>query len=179
MRHEPANLWTMQVTKRRRSRKQLQVEDATQHALADSVLPEAISSSPTASNRASTLPSDAPATSQLLNDADVSTAAQPKVAKRKRTASVKSKESNASDIVADAGEPMPIVTPKRRQASKKGKPASAEEAEATPAEAVAAAVEAVTSDDGGNKKVKRQRVKASEVAVDTQVELLDTPVKGN
>ena len=86
------------------------------------------------------------------------------------------------DTAVGDGELMPVLTPTRRPASKKSKAAAAsQEAEATPAEAVAAAVEAVTSENGvkAKKKVKRQQVKASEVAVNAEVELLDTPVKGS
>ena len=155
------------------------MEDATEQALAGPSNPPALPSDPTASNTDTAQTSDAPASSHLTANAASSAATvKPKAAKRKHASASIYNTSKGPLTAVDADELMPVVTPKRRQPSKKAKAAAAEEAEATPAEAVAAAVEAVTSDDDGNKKVKRQRVKASEVAVDTEVELLDTPVKG-
>ena len=165
----------MQITKRRRSRKQLIVEDATSDAVAASSPPQ-----PRLGDTDSAGPSDTP---RALATADSSVAAdapKPKTIKRKRAAT--SMESSGLDTAVIGHELMPVVTPKGRPASRKSKAAAAsEEAEASPVEAIAAAVEAVTSDDGGKvkKKVKRQQVKASEVAVNTEVELLDTPVKGS
>ena len=151
------------------------MEDATEQALAHpSPHPRALPSNPTANITDTAQSSDEPASP----DAASSPAVKPKAGKRKQASGATSQASEGPASMVDADEPMPVVTPKRRHSSKRAKAAPAGEAEATPAEAVAAAVEAVTSDDDGNRKVKRQQVKASEVAVDTQVELLDAPVKG-
>lgn len=164
----------VQMTKRRRSRKQLVVEDAANNALAAPSRPQ-----PLLGDTNSAEPSDTPHAVAIANSNAAADVAKPKTSKRKRAAM--SRESPGLDTAVAGDEPMPLVTPKRKPASKKGKAAAAsQEAEATPAEAVAAAVEAVISDDGGraNRKVKKQRVKASEVAVNTEVELLDSQVKG-
>ncbi|KAL3142635.1 hypothetical protein ABBQ38_002945 [Trebouxia sp. C0009 RCD-2024] len=153
------------VTKRRRSRKQLFVEDATEDALAASAPPHPLLSHTPTSNPHQT--------TTAVPGASAAAAAKPQAAKRKRTASSKASEALGLGVEVDGEGSMPVVTPKHRQASKKAGGAG----EATPAEAVAAAVEAVTS-DGRKKKVKRQRVKASEVAVSTEVELVETSAEG-
>ena len=151
------------------------MEDATNSALAASSPPQ-----PVLGDTDSAGPSDAPHALAIADSNTAVDAREPKTSKRKCTAM--STESPVLDTAVGGGEPMPVVTPKRKPASKKSKAAAAcQEADATPAEAVAAAVDAVASDDGmkAKKKVKRQKVKASEVAVDTEVELLDTPVNGS
>lgn len=151
------------------------VEDATNDALAASSPPQ-----PILGDTDSAGPSDAHHALAIADSSAAADSPKPKTSKRKRAAT--SKESPELDTAVGGDELMPLVTPKHRPASRKSKAAAvAQEAEATPAEAVAAAVEAVTSDDGGNSKnkVKRQQVKASEVAVNTEVELLDAPVKGD
>ena len=148
------------------------VEDATNNALAAPSRPQ-----PLLGDTNSAEPSDTPHAIAIADSNAAADVPKPKTSKRKRAAT--SRESPGLDTAVAGDEPMPLVTPKRKPASKKGKAAAAQE-EATPAEAVAAAVEAVISDDGGraNKKVKKQGVKASEVAVNTEVELLDSQVKG-
>ena len=161
------------------------MEDATDSALAASSvtqaqegISQALLGYPPTSHTDSPTPSDMPSTSRVLANADSNAAAsKPKAVKRKRAAM--STTSKGLDMAVDGDGLMPVVTPKRRQASRKGQAAAAaQEAETTPAEAVAAAVEAVTIADDGKNKVKRQRVKASELAVSTEVELLETPAKG-
>lgn len=170
------------------------VEDATNNALAAPSTPQ-----PHLGITASPEPSDTPHALAPADPGAAADAPKPKASKRKHKAM--SMASRGMDTAVVGGdEPMPVVTPKRRRASKKSKAAAgaqdaestpgeagkesnaaarAQEVAATPGEAVAAAVEAVTSDDGGKVKKKRQRVKASEVAVNTEVELLDAPAKGN
>lgn len=141
------------------------VEDATEDALAASSSPHPLLSHTPTSNPHQT--------TAAPPGASAAAAAKPQAAKRKRAATSKASEALGLGVEADDQGSMPVVTPRHRQASKKaGGPG-----EATPAEAVAAAVEAVTS-DVGKKKVKRQRVKASEVAVSTEVELVEAPAQG-
>ena len=150
------------------------VEDATNNALAAPSRPQ-----PLLGDTNIAEPSDTPHAVAIADSGAAVDSPKPKTSKRKRAAM--SRESPGLDTAVAGDEPMPLVTPKRKPATKKGKAAAAgQEAEATPAEAVAAAVEAVISNDGGStkQKVKKQRVKASEVAVNTEVELLDSPVKG-
>ena len=174
----PHDCGKLQVTKRRRSRKQLQVEDPTEQSLAQPSTPTALLGRTSSSTTDSTPFSDAPSSSKILTDAGAATSAESKAGKRKRTAAPQIEASSALGTPSQTDVALPIVNPKRRLASKEAAVAGAEAAGATPAEAVAAAVEAVTSEEGGTKKVKRQRMKASEVAVNTEVELLDTYVKG-
>lgn len=128
---------------------------------------------------------------QTLNQPADSSPVKPKTPKRKRSASTKSKAgsdaASAATAAADAAsgadvteqEVLHIVAPHKKQNTKANGEVEAG-TEGTPAEAVAAAVEAVTSDNAasGKKKTKKQRVKATEVAVDTTTELIDAPVKG-
>ena len=151
------------------------VEDATNNALAASSPPQ-----PILGDTDSAGPSDAPHAVAIADSSAAADSPKPKTSKRKRSAM--SQEGLGLDTAVGGDELMAVVTPKRRPAGRSSKAAAVSpEAEATPAEAVAAAVEAVTIDDGGKakKKVKRQRVKASEVAVNTEIELLDIPVKGS
>ena len=171
------------------------MEDATNNALAVPSTPR-----PQPGITASAAPSDTPhALAPADSGAAAADAPKPKASKRKLKA-MSTADPGLETAVLGGAEPLPVVTPKRKRASKKSKAAAAsqeaeatpgeagkksnaaaaaEEVAATPGEAVAAAVEAVTSGDGGKVKKKRQRVKASEVAVNTEVELLDAPAKGN
>ena len=158
----------MQVTHRRRARQQVKVEDATQDALAADVHSNG-NSNQDASNNSS------------LTDA-LAMPAIPKAPKRKRTAKVKAEpQATAEDALAPLAEVIKeeadadqtaVTAPKKQKRQTKGKD------QVNPVEAVAAAVDAVASDEPGKKKPKRQRVKATELAVDTETELLeDAPVK--
>lgn len=140
------------------------MEDTTEDALAAPSLPQGLPShTPTSDTQQTT----------TAQPAAHAVADKPQAAKRKRVVAP-SKASGGSAARVDGDEPLPVVTPRRRQASKTGR------ADATPAEALAAAVQAVTGDAGGKPQlVKRQRVKASEVAVSTEVQLLEAmPANG-
>ena len=177
-----------------RSRKQVQVDDATQDLL--STIHGAHGH--TSIKDSSIAPSSAAAGSQMLATPELSASVeQPATPVRKRSkSSAKPKaepETDASPLQPaatdclphdtdclphdTASEQMPVVLPKKKRKTR-SKPNSV--AEASPAEAVAAAVEAVTGDEdgGGHKKVKRQQVKATEVAVKTETEVVDAPASG-
>jgi len=180
----------MQVTKRHRSRQQAKVEDASEDPLAAPVVAQGLLSNDGGVNQG-TQQTSAADIAQVPIQPEDSSPVKPKTPKRKRSASTKSKAGSdavsAATAAADAAlsadvtaqEVVHISAPQKRQKTK----AKAEvEAgiEGTAAEAVAAAVEAVTSDNAaaGKKKTKKQRVKATEVAVDSTTELIDAPVKG-
>ncbi len=100
--------------------------------------------------------------------------------KAKLKAAVKMEITSLADVVADgeadnkAREQMPVVAPNKKQRTQVAAQPEVE-AEASPMEAIAAAAEVVTSGDESGKKVKRQRVKATDMAVDTKIELVDAP----
>ncbi|KAA6425044.1 MAG: UV damage endonuclease [Trebouxia sp. A1-2] len=178
------------VTKRHRSRQQVKVEDASMHSRAVPVAAQGLLSSDDGINQGIQQTSAADI-AQTLNQPADSSPVKPKTPKRKRSASTKSKAgsdaASAATAAADAAsgadvteqEVLHIVAPHKKQNTKANGEVEAG-TEGTPAEAVAAAVEAVTSDNAasGKKKTKKQRVKATEVAVDTTTELIDAPVKG-
>ena len=156
----------MQITHRRRAKHQLQ---ATQEALTDKLLSNGAGSTQDTSNVSSF--NDAPDTPL------------PKVPRRKRRGKVEAESSAAEDTLATAadilsddkaadqtGASAPV---KKRKRQPKAKSVNA-------VEAVAAAVDAVAGDVGqpGKKKPKRQRVKATELAVDTETRLEDGTIAG-
>ncbi|DBA81748.1 TPA: hypothetical protein ACH3X1_007483 [Trebouxia sp. C0004] len=179
------------VTKRHRSWQQVKVEDASQDLLAAPVVARGLLSNDGGVNQ-DTQQTSATHIAHMHTQPEDSSPAKPKTPKRKRSASTKPKAgsdavSAATAAAADAAlgadvtaqEVLHSSAPQKRQKTK-----AKAEAEAgvdnTATEAVAAAVEAVTSDNTafGKKKPKQQRVKATEVAVDTTTELIDAPVKG-
>ena len=182
-------LFVLQVTTTHRYRKQVQVDDATQDVLSTIHGPHGH----TSTKDSSIAPSSAAAGSQMLATPELSASVeQPTTPVRKRSkSSAKPKAEPETDVSPlqpaapatdclphdTASEQMPVVLPKKKRKTR-SKPNSV--AEASPVEAVAAAVEAVTKDEdgGGHKKVKRQQVKATEVAVKTETEALDAPASG-
>ena len=180
----------MQVTKRRRSRQQVKVEDASEDPLAAPIVAQSLLSNDGGPHQGTqqTKPAD---NAHMHMQPEDSSPVKPKTPKRKRTASTKSKAGSdavsAATAVADAAlgadetaqEVLHISAPQKKQKTK-AKAETEAGVEGTAAEAVAAAVQAVSTDNAasGKKKTKKQRVKATEVAVDTTTELIDAPVKG-
>ena len=180
----------MQVTKRHRSRQQVKVEDASEDPLAAPVAAHGFLSNVGGVNQG-TQQTSAAGNAQTHMQPEDSSPVKPKTPKRKRSASTKSKAGSdavsattaAADIALGADETaqevLHISAPQKKQKTK-AKAETEAGLEGTAAEAVAAAVQAVTGDNAasGKSKPKKQRVKATEVAVDTTTELIDAPVKG-
>ena len=177
----------MQVTNRHQSRQQVKVEDASEDPLAASVAAHGLLSNDGGVNQGTQQTSVVDNAHMHIQSED-SSPVKPKTPKRKRSASTKSKAgSDAASAAADAAlgadetaqEVLHISAPQKKQKTKE-KAETEAGLESTAAEAVAAAVVAVTGDSAasGKKKPKKQWVKATEVAVDTTTELIDAPVKG-
>ncbi len=176
--------------KRHRSRQQVKVEDASEDSLAAPVAAQGLLSNDGGVNQGTQQTSEPDIVLMHMQPED-SSPVKPKAPKRKRSASTKSKAGSdavsAATAAADAAlgadetaqEVLHISAPQKKQKTK-AKAETEAGLEGTAAEAVAAAVQAVTSDNAasGKKKPKKQRVKATEVAVDTTTELIDAPVKG-
>lgn len=185
------------VNKRHRSRKQIKVEDATQDSQSAE---KGLVNNGSGTSYNST--QEAFGSAQCLSNPSATSAVEPRVPKRKRSARPKSnaRPDASATSVADAmlssstsdsssvQEQAAALAPKKQQRTRvKTDPGAVDEpagqvasgTEGTPVEAVAAAVQAVAGDAGASgKKPKRRRVKASEVAVDTETELVDGSVKG-
>ncbi len=179
----------MQATKRHRSRQQVKVEDASEDPLDVPVAAPGLLSNDVGVNQG-TQQKSVPDIAQMHMQPEDSSPVKPKTHKRKRSASTKSKA--GSDAVSEATaaadaalgdetaqEVLHISAPQKKQKTK-AKAETEAGLEGRAAEAVAAVVQAVTSDNAasGKKKTKKQQVKATGVAVNTTTELIDAPVKG-
>ena len=191
----------VQVTKRHRSRKQIKVEDATQDGQSAPVTANGLVDNASANSYDSTQQAFGSASSH--SNPLAKSAVKPRIPKRKQSAISKSDArpdasvASVADAMLSSGTPNSssvqeqaagLAPKKKRRIRVKTDPEAVGEpscqaasgTEGVAVEAVAAAVQAVAGDVGvSGKKPKRRRIKASEVAVDTETELVDGPVTGN
>lgn len=189
----------VQVTKRHRSRTQIKVEDATQDGQSAPGTANGLVNNCSGTSYDST--QQAYDSAQPHSNPSAMSAVEPRTPKRKLSAIFKSVRLDSSvtsvaNAVLSSGtgdsssaqEQAAVLAPKKKQRTTVkadpeavgeyiGKAASG--AEGVAVEAVAAAVQDVAGDVGvSGKKPKRRRIKTSEVAVDTETELVDGPVTG-
>lgn len=190
----------VQVTKRHRSRMQIKVEDATQDGQSAPVTANGLVNNGSRNSYDSTQQAFGSASSH--SNPSAQSAVQPRTPKRKRSAISKSDASpdasvaSVADAMLSSGTPNSSsvqeqaadLAPKKKQRTRVktdpeavGEPTcqAASGTDGAPVEAVAAAVQAVAGEVGvSGKKPKRRRIKTTEVAVDTETELVDGPVTG-
>lgn len=145
----------MQVTKRRRSRKQLQFDEDTNAALEQTALSDSNSHPGSSTAKKPRLKSKTTAA------ADVSVASD-------------ATEGALSALGSSAEQQAAAVIAPKKAAGRK-RPAATT---ATAVEAVNAAVAAVTADVEARKPPKRKRIKATEMAVEMETELVEPAEKG-